>query len=281
MRFLKYAAWIFAGAFLTLISQIGGLVLLACLPFFKWMDTQLPLVRLAQWVFKAAIFGLLYTIATFWIVPPLAKHYGRVPMPYSDEHPNLRQHNFLTVLLNRHYVRPTLRKITERVAEKLAERYQDSLVITYLDCNFPFFNGFSLEPHLSHDDGRKMDLSFQYLDAATKKPAYDCPSWIGYGVSEDPRVGEENYPEKCREEGNWQYSFMKKTLVSQRYKADFVLDANKTKDVINYFLADNRINFILLEPHLKKRLGFDNNQRVRRPPCEAVRHDDHFHVAIY
>jgi hypothetical protein len=281
MRFLKYGSLVLAFCFLTLVSQIGGIVLLACLPLFKWLNQRLVVSKGFTMAFKTAIFCLLYAVATFWIVPPLAKAFGRVPMPYSDEHPNLRQHNFITVLLNRHYVTPTLRKITEGVAEKLSERYQDSLLITYLDCNFPFFKGFPLQPHLSHDDGQKIDISFQYLDVATKSPAYDRPSWIGYGVCEEPKVGEEDYPEKCREDGNWQYSFMKNTLVSQRNKSDFIFDAAKTKDVINYFITDNRVNFVLIEPHLKKRLGFEINQKVRRPPCNAVRHDDHLHVAIY
>ena len=281
MRFLKYAGIVVAFGFLTLISQIGGLVLLACLPLFQLINKKVTDLRIIRTVFKTALFCLLYTVATFWLVPPIAKYYGRVPMPYSDEHPNLKQHNFMTVLLNRHYVKPTLRKITEGVAEKLSERYQDSLLVTYLDCNFPFFDGFPLQPHLSHDDGRKIDLSFQYLDAKTKQVAYDSPSWLGYGVCEEPRVGEENYPEICREEGNWQYNFMRNKVIPQWSKNDFLFDAVKTKEVISYFLADNRVNFILVEPHLKKRLGFENNQKVRRPPCFSVRHDDHLHVAIY
>ena len=257
MSFLKYAGIVLAFGFLTLISQVGGLVLVACLPLFTLVDKKVTGIRFFRMAFKTAIFCLLYALTTFWLVPPLAKSFGRVPMPYSDEHPNLRQHNFITVLLNRHYVTPTLRKITEGVAEKLSERYQDSLVVTYLDCNFPFLNGFPLQPHLSHDDGRKIDISFQYIDVKTKQASYERPSWIGYGVCEEPRVGEEDYAEKCRVEGNWQYSFMKNTLVPQGNKQDFLFDASKTKDVISYFLADNRVNFILIEPHLKKRLGFE------------------------
>jgi hypothetical protein len=281
MSFLKYGGIFLTFGFLTLISQVGGLVFLACLPLFRLINDKVPLSRVFRNAFKFAIFCLLYTLATFWLVPPLAKVYGRVPMPYSDEHPNLQQHNFITILLNRHYVTPIMRKITEGVAEKLSERYQDSLVVTYLDCNFPFFNGFPLEPHLSHDDGRKIDLSFQYVDAKTKQTSYERPSWLGYGVCEEPKVGEEDYAEKCRVDGHWQYSFMKNVIVPQGNKPNFLFDANKTKDVISFFLADNRVNFILIEPHLKKRLGFENNQKVRRPPCESARHDDHIHVAIY
>jgi hypothetical protein len=234
MRFLKYSGIVFIFIFFTLISQIGGIVLLACLPLFQLINKKVQGLSIIRTAFKIAIFSLLYAVATFWLIPPIAKYFGRVPMPYSDEHPNLRQHNFMTVLLNRHYVKPTLRKITEGVAEKLSERHQDSLLVTYLDCNFPFFDGFPLQPHLSHDDGRKIDLSFQYLDAKTKQTAYDSPSWLGYGVCEEPKVGEENYPEKCREEGNWQYNFMRNKVIPQWSKNDFLFDAVKTKEVISY-----------------------------------------------
>ncbi|HKK76486.1 MAG TPA: hypothetical protein VJ953_15505 [Saprospiraceae bacterium] len=37
-----------------------------------------------------------------------------------------------------------------------------SLRINYLDANFPFWNEFPLLPHLSHDDGKKVDISFLY-----------------------------------------------------------------------------------------------------------------------
>ena len=53
-----------------------------------------------------------------------------------------------------------------------------------LDGNFPFITGFPLLPHLSHDDGEKVDLAFYYADdtgylrGATRAP-------IGYFAFED------------------------------------------------------------------------------------------------
>jgi hypothetical protein len=281
MRFLKYIGIFILFSFLTLLTQIGGIVLLLCLPIYTFIENRLSLLRIYRLLFRTAIFALLYTIATFWIVPALAKSGGRVPMPYADEHPYLRQHNFYTILFNRHYVVPELRLMAENVADKLNKDATDSLIITYLDCNFPFFDGFPLEPHLSHDDGRKIDFSFQYLDTATKLPTYERPSWLGYGVNEAPHGGEEDYALKCSEEGNWQYSFMSKNIISQRHKHQYPFDATRTKEVLNLFLKDNHGNFILIEPHLKKRLGFENHHKVRRPPCNAVRHDDHYHIAVY
>ena len=214
------------------------------------------------------------------IVPPVAVHFGRVPMPFNDDSSRIQPWNFTTVLLNRHYVLPNLKSVTEGVAEKLS-RTSPGSVITYLDCGFPFFDGFRLYPHLSHNDGRKIDISFFYLDAATKKPTNERPSWLGYGVCEEPRSGEEDRPTYCREQGFWQYNFMRRFLIPQGSKADFLLDERRTRELMRLFLADNRVQVILIEPHLEKRLGFTNTQKVRTPPCESVRHDDHIHVAIY
>ena len=74
---------------------------------------------------------------------------------------------------------------------------------------------------------------------------------------------------------------MRHYIIPQWRKKDFIFNANQTHDLIRFFLADSHVNFVLIEPHLKKRLGFDASPKVRRAPCEAVRHDDHIHVAIY
>jgi len=56
-----------------------------------------------------------------------------------------------------------------------------------LDANFPFFDGFPILPHLSHNDGNKIDIAFyygdpsigQYLRGKAKSP-------IGYWGFERP-----------------------------------------------------------------------------------------------
>ena len=279
-QFKKYIGLVLLFALLTLLSQIGGLVLLACLPVFNFINEKVK-EKIGRNVLKISTFCLFYALTTFFIVPPLAASFGRVRMPYSDENPNLKPHNFYSVLLNRNYVTPQLRAVTEGVAAKMTLKYGDTCVLAYLECNFPFIDGYQLYPHLSHNDGQKIDLSFQYLDAATKQPTSERPSWLGYGVCEEPKAGEENQPEMCYERGEWQYNFMRKYIIPQWRKQDFVFNANQTHDLIRFFLADNHVNFVLIEPHLKKRLGFETVPKVRRPPCEAVRHDDHIHVAIY
>ncbi len=278
-RILNISGIILLFIFLTLLSQIGGIIYLICLPIFSFFKRRVgrPIVHI---ILNVSTFCILYAFTTFIVVPPLAENYGRVPMPYDEMNPHLRQLNRWTVILNRHYVVPQLRAVTEGIAQKLAAA-DTSLVVTYLDCNFPFWLGFPLEPHLSHDDGRKIDLSFFYIDAETQKPTAERPSWLGYGVCEEPRAGEENRAEFCAERGGWQYSFMRNNLISQSRKRQYPFDAQHTAALMRFFIADPHVNGVMIEPHLEKRLGFSNQPKVKTPPCNSVRHDDHIHVSIY
>lgn len=276
----RYIGIIILATVLTILTQIGGILLLLCIPLFNYIN-RLDERKILRNILKISLFCILYLVSTFFIVPHMAKWGGRTAMPFNDDNPNLKPLNLITVLANRHYVTPQLKAVTEGVTEKMSKKYGDTCVLTYLDCNFPFFNGFRLFPHLSHNDGQKIDLSFQYLDKTTKNLTEERPSWIGYGVCEEPRAGEEDQAEMCAERGQWQYSFMKKYIVPQGKKEQFLFDARGTQDMIRFFLNDVRVNFVMIEPHLKKRLGFEQTTKVRRPPCEAVRHDDHIHVAIY
>lgn len=278
-QILRIAIPIVLFVLLTVLTQVGGIIYLMCLPIFHFFNEKFGR-QILRILLRISVYGVVYGIATFMIVPPLAVHFGRVPMPFNDDSSRLQPWNFGTVLLNRHYVLPNLKVVTEGVSEKLAKA-SPGAVITYLDCGFPFFDGFRLFPHLSHNDGRKIDISFFYLDAATLKPTNERPSWLGYGVCEEPRSGEEDRPSYCKEQGFWQYNFMRRFIIPQGEKVHFLLDERRTKELMRLFLADNRVQLLLIEPHLEKRLGFTNTQKVRTPPCASVRHDDHIHVAIY
>ena len=277
MKIRQYVSIVSTILLLTLLSQVGGLVFLICLPLFNWINKQL-VNKYYRTIGKTLSFSILYGFISFLIVPPIAQHFGRVPMPYQSASVFVKPHNFMTVILNRHYVTPLLRQITEGVAEKVAVKYKDSVALRYLDCCFPFWNGFPLVPHLTHNDGKKIDIAFYYTKTIDNQPVSDSPSWLGYGVSEEPRAGEENQPEFCREKGEWQYSFMRRYLTPQYFKKNFKFDADKTTDMVRLFTSDNRVRFALIEPHLKNRLGFQKNNKVRIPPCIAVRHDDHIHI---
>lgn len=183
----------------------------------------------------------------------------------------------MTCVLNRHYVRPELLRTIENVADKIHEKHPET-VIAYLDANFPFIDNFPLLPHLSHKDGKKLDLAFLYIDSKTKKSIQiDAPSFIGYGVYEGPLPGETNKPLDCKNKGYWHYSFLQ-YLVPQWDKT-MILDQDRTQDLITLFVQDNAIGKIFIEPHLKTRMKL-NYDKVRFHGCQAVRHDDHIHVQL-
>jgi hypothetical protein len=191
---------------LTVLTQIGGLVYVINFSSYGFINQKInhPWLRSAC---KPASFILLYTIATFLIIPLLAKPFGRVQLPVSTTN-NLRPLTFLTCLLNRNYVRKDLKEVALHVAGEMNRKYPGT-VINYLDANFPFFNGFPLFPHLSHNDGRKLDLAFCYKDRQSQQETNEAPSPIGYGICEEPTAAEKNTAAFCAKEGYWQYSFRK------------------------------------------------------------------------
>lgn len=151
-------------------------------------------------------------------------------------------------------------------------------IISYLDANFPFYNGFPLLPHLSHNDGKKLDVAFFYKNEFGNELNRKAPSFIGYGVFEEPRSGEYNAPENCENKGFWQYSILEK-FVPQWNKDDMIFDSKRTKSMIQFMLQEENTGKIFIEPHLKTRLGLNNN-KIRFHGCRAVRHDDHVHLQI-
>ena len=151
-------------------------------------------------------------------------------------------------------------------------------IINYLDANFPFIDKFPLLPHLSHNDGKKLDLSFLYIDNGLGKQTDKVPSFIGYGISEEPKLNEENTPAYCSKIGQWQYSLLSK-LISQNNKVNYKFDEQRTKYLVNNFVSDERLGRIFIEPHLKVRLGL-TSEKIKFHGCHAVRHDDHLHVQL-
>ena len=219
---------------------------------------------------------VLYCLATFLVVPGIAKSFGRVPLPMTQKN-HLRPLNLITCILNRHYVKLEMRTIAYEVANQMNEKYPGTC-INYLDANFPLFDYFPLFPHLSHDDGKKLDLSFCYRKSKTNQSTNQCPSFIGYGICEEPLPNEEDMPCSCSKQGFWQYSLMSK-IIPQGNKKKFTFDESKTRSLIGLFVDKPSIEKIFIEPHLKTRLRLSSN-KVRFHGCQAVRHDDHIHVQI-
>lgn len=179
--------------------------------------------------------------------------------------------------MNRHYVNADLKEVAIKVANEMKQQYPGT-ALNYLDAGFPFFDKFPLFPHLSHNDGKKLDIALFYTDAYTGKETNLCPSLIGYGISEEPRTNEINTSFDCGSKGFWQYSLMK-SIMPQSNKKNFVFDSVRTKAVIQLFCESPKVDKMFIEPHLKTRMGLTNS-KVRFHGCNAVRHDDHIHVQI-
>ncbi len=275
MRLLKITFSILLFSLLTLLTQVGGLVYLFSMLTHHWTDKWTG-NKLLKATYRFASFLMLYCLTTFFMVPLIAKPLGRVPLPLRMTH-HLRPLNALTCLLNRNYVSAPLRQTAFEVAERMNDKFPGT-VTNYLDANFPFLDQFPLFPHLSHSDGKKLDLSFFYRDAQTGEPTDECPSFIGYGICEVPRPGEKKTAELCAGKGYWQYSFLMK-VIPQARKQNFTFDIDRTKALVNLFAAQPSIGKIFIEPHLKARLQLSSD-KIRFHGCQAVRHDDHLHVQL-
>ncbi|MBL6449463.1 hypothetical protein JMN32_24335 [Fulvivirga sp. 29W222] len=209
------------------------------------------------------------------IIPLIAPFAGRVALPVFNK--PLKPLTISTVLLNRHYVRPQLLTIAQSTAEELDKKYPGTILF-YLDANFPFLNGFPLFPHLSHNDGKKLDLAFCYLSQKEHKYTCQHPSPIGYGIYADPMECEPDQPQICNDNGFWQYGLMEQ-IIPQWNKSKFILDISRTKYMINIVTSKSSIEKVFIEPHLKQRLGI-SSPKVGYHGCHAVRHDDHIHLQI-
>jgi hypothetical protein len=274
MNALRISAVIVTFLLLTILTQIGGLVLILSLlthQFIKQRVNNLWGRRCS----RLLAFIVLYLFCVFVIVPLIAKPFGRVPLPLFRTN-QVQPGIIWTCLLNRNYVTPVLKATLFSVADKLNKKYPGT-VVNYLEANFPFINGFPLPPHLSHNDGKKLDLSFQYNDRKSGLSTTNLPSFFGYGVCEAPKGSEQNMPDVCARKGYWQYNFISQ-IISQD-KNEFVFDDVRTKRLVNLFAEQATIGKIFIEPHLKTRLGLVST-KIRFHGCQAVRHDDHIHVQL-
>lgn len=261
---IKWVMIVFLILFLTLLTQIGGLVVLLALllaRFFGWSKL---------WK-KLLLSFTLYLISTLVIIPQVAPIFGREPVQHTSD---ISPATYLTVLLNRNYVRPTVNNLLIKSAKKIKPH---GIKIIYLDANFPFINGFPLLPHLSHNDGRKLDLALVYENKkGTIIPAKK--SRTGYGIYVSPENGEVNQTQRCKQGGYYQYDFSKYcSLGAVNQALDF--SEKGTKILVKALLEHSEIQKIFIEPHLKSRLKLTDN-RIRFHGCRAVRHDDHIHLQI-
>jgi len=251
---------------LTLITQIGGVIyVLSSLISRGWK-------RRRRFKMTLLFFGLYFT-ATLLVVPFIAPLFGREKVKHTS---NISATNYMTIVLNRNYVKPELNNLLREVSEDLIK--QDSnIVISYLDANFPFINGFPLLPHLSHNDGKKIDLSLMYISENGELSNLK-KSISGYGVFVNSNQDEFNQTNFCKENGYFQYDFPKYLTFGQINK-ELVFSEKDTKSLVNCILKKSKLGKLFIEPHLKSRLKL-NHPKVRFHGCGAVRHDDHIHIQL-
>ena len=247
---------------LTVITQIGGVVYLIAKVIYRKKT-------LKKWV----TFLLLYLISTFAIVPYVAPLFGREKIKTTD---SIKIHTFFTTLANRNYVVPEVNDVLASISTKVSTTYP-GIEIHCLDANFPFFDGFPLPPHLSHKDGKKLDISLFYEDDKGNV-INDKPSVSGYGVFVNPRSGEYDQISVCKEKGYWQYDFST-YLTLGTIHPDLHFSEKGTRKVIQLLTQEPSISKIFIEPHLRDRMQI-KHLKIRYHGCRAVRHDDHIHFQV-
>lgn len=267
---LLHVLWILL---LTLFTQIGGIIWLLVVGLSRWLRPRWPL-RGLHWL----LFAGLYLLATVVVIPLLARQSGRVPLPvWSNAH--LKPHNIWFALLNRHYVRPGLRQALGEVAERMQVRFPGT-VVWYMDANFPFFDGYPLEPHFSHKDGKKVDLSLYWTETGSGRPIRANPSPFGYGAYAGPLPGEYDYNAECLHQGYW-YIGLDGDLAAPFFnRDDYTFDAARTRELLRLLAEHPAFRRILIQPHLKSRLGLSAYDALRVQGCKAARHDDHAHAEL-
>lgn len=251
---------------LTVLSQVGGLIFLIAL-FVKW---KMKIKSTLVFVF---LFLALYGLISALLVPIIAHQLGRDRIKHTEI---IKPSNYGTVLLNRNYVVPEMNKALAKAEQKLSQN-NSPIQIHYLDANFPFMDGFPLVPHLSHDDGKKLDLSLIYEDpqgSISEKQK----SITGYGVFEAPKPHEMDQISVCKQSGYKQYDYSKFFKLAP-INHQLVYSNKGTSLLLKSLLSHSEINKVFMEPHLVQRLNISDN-RIRYHGCHSVRHDDHIHIQL-
>lgn len=246
MRVLAHGALVLA---LTVLTQLGGLAWLLALTFRR----------------RVLVFAVAY--AVLWGgAQNVAPAFGRVPVPCSGE--VLRAQSWVYCAMLRNFVTPEMLAVAEDAAALVARDFPGTVTLA-LDGNFPFGNGIPLMPHLSHDDGEKLDFAFYYADAGGYV-AGRTASPLGYFAFQ--RAGEETCPPVWLTL-RWDMAWF------QPLVRDMVLEPDRTSALIRAVLADPRVGKVFVEPPLAARLGLQGD-KLRFQGCRAARHDDHLHVQL-
>lgn len=258
-------------AVLTLLTQIGGVAYLLSMVAASAMGVRRAIARLFVCVVGYAAATTSATV--------IAPSFGRIPIScLAGEADRLVAQSMLYCLLNRNYVTPAMRDLVSALARQVDQKFPGTTTVV-LDGNFPFWDGFPLLPHLSHADGRKLDIAFYYKDSRGNFLDRTTRSPIGYFAFEQPATGDAR-PCAARRDiltARWDFDWLQPWFPDHRIEERrmvFVLQWLATEGVERFGLEK-----VFIEPHLRDALGVTSSV-IRFQGCRAARHDDHLHVQI-
>gem|GEM_PF-1088889 len=220
---------------------------------------------LMLWSKRGVVFPIALSVV--WLASAgIAPQLGRVALPCSVN--VLRSQSLLYCAAQRNYVTPELLDVANAAAERVNEAYPGTVTLTF-DGSLPLFDGLPLIPHLSHDDGEKLDFAFYYTNTDGLYLPGKTRSILGYWAFENtttdcPRV---------RWSLRWDLEWLQVLWPDRR------LDAARTAALIAALADDPRVTKIFVEPGLAKLLGL-TGAKIRFQGCRAARHDDHIHVQL-
>lgn len=258
---------------LTVISQFGGIAVWIGYGVGNVFRDRKPFFfRVSGFV----TFLIVYSGLSFALLPKIAPLFGTTALNcFSHSNFAYKANSGLYCLLNRQYVTPDTKRMLEDLAGHINRKYPGS-VVTYLDAGFPI-TGFPLLPHLSHKDGRKLDIAFFYQDRNTGRGFPEGGSWpVGYWAFTPSYLAP--YRSPCKKDGLWRWN----ADAIQFLFADTVIDEDRTKEMTRYLARNdtsNPVEKLFLEPHLKQSFGLSSD-KIRFAGCNAARHDDHIHIEV-
>lgn len=257
---------------LTLLTQLGGISYLAAL-WVSWRLNAVLSSGIQRPLIVMGVFVAAYSAISFGITPLLAARFDQVRVPCFEEKNSVLRSHWLPCLLNRNYLEKNNLAILENLGKEMAS-YRPAGLVTILEAGFPF-RGFPMFPHLSHRDGRSVDLAFFYRNPETGAPyRFGSPSFIGYFVYQPPR---ENDPQPCKNmfsRWRWNFGFLQPDPLL------WIFDPERTGYMVRWLTGQSAVRRIFIEPHLVHRMGI-KNEKIRFQGCQAARHDDHLHIDFY
>ncbi|NDB34749.1 MAG: hypothetical protein EB023_05275 [Flavobacteriia bacterium] len=275
MKILKITFVFMLFSLLTLLSQVGGVILLLWLLVFWSIKKKIK----NAWVRRGVHVGgfvVVYMLFVLAIIPMLARLQDRAPLPMTKTG-NLVPVTYWNVVFMRNYIITSGKEKMVKIADEFAQKHP-GLKVKYMDCNYPFNFNFiknkntwilkGLLPHKTHT-GDAADIALIFNDK-NGNPSNQTRTFFGYGGSEEPGPHEFNRPKMC-DKKNWQYSFMYRNIP----KKDIHMNGPLTRDLILLF-RKYAYSTIYIETHLQQRLKLKGSYGCAN--CTGVRHDDHFHV---